>query len=826
MVVPAGEGALVTRRLRVHGIVQGVGFRPTVSRHAAATGVGGSVCNKGPYVEILAQGTPGQVSAFAELLRTYPPARAEIVGIDSEDLVGPEVPRYDGFDIVESERTTGEVYVSPDIAVCDECARELFDPTNRRYLHPFINCTCCGPRLTILDALPYDRERTSMGGFPMCATCEGEYHSPASRRYDAQPVCCNDCGPEVFLLGRAERGSVAITAARRAIAEGGIVAVKGIGGFHLCCDATDEAAVRRLRTRKHRPQKPFAVMMRDLDVVRRECLPTPEQEGILDDHRKPIVLLDRRRGGMLATDVAPGNPRVGVMLPYAPVQLLLLSYDDDVRMPDCLVMTSGNVSGAPICHNDEEARQELVPLADLVLTNDRPIRTRADDSVVDLFEGRPYMIRRSRGYAPLPVLLSRAFAHGRGADGGLPSGSIKVLAVGGELKNAFCMGMGSLFYPSAYVGDLADPRTVGALTETIGRMGRLLEIDPEIVACDLHPRYNATAVARQIADERGLRLLSVQHHHAHVVSCMAENDWEEPVIGVAFDGTGYGTDGSVWGGELMTCDYHGFERVGSIEPFVQVGGDSSAREGWRIAVALLGDIASDRDEALDLAGRLGLCDGPSARVQLAMVERRLNAVTSTSAGRLFDAVSALLGIRRASTFEGEASMALQFAAERRAGGLPAGWQSDAWDDLPSFSVADDGKAVLATGALVERVMRSRLSGADVDELAFRFHETLARMVADACGELARRGAIRTVALSGGCYQNRLLLALTKGQLKRQGLTVLTHGLIPPNDGGIALGQAVVAAQWVRDEEEGRVSDARDGRNQRIMCDELRDRGGI
>ena len=754
----------ITRRVRVYGIVQGVGFRPTVSRHAMSTGVRGSVCNKGPYVEIYAQGTREQVEDFLHLLEHQPPRRAAILKLDVKDA--PDAPAFESFGIIESEKTKGEIFISPDIAICDECKAELFDPKDRRYLHPFINCTCCGPRLTILDALPYDRERTSMKEFPMCPDCAAEYHNPATRRYDAQPVCCNDCGPEVYLLDRSERGRAAITEARRTILRGGVVAVKGIGGFHLCCDATNQAAVETLRRRKHRPQKPFAVMLRDLDTVKRNCHTTEKQEEILTGHQKPILLLEKKSTSILCDAIAPANPKVGVMLPYAPVQLLLFDYDDGLTMPDALVMTSGNPSGAPICRDDSGARQALGPLCDAILSHDRKIRIRADDTVLDFFRGEPYMIRRSRGYAPLPVLLS-----------GSRTG--KILAIGGELKNTFCLAVNDLFYLSPYVGDLADLRTVQALEETVRRFQTLLEVEPEAVVCDLHPRYNSTVVAHSL----GLPVLEVQHHYAHVLSCLAENDCQEAVIGVSFDGTGYGTDGTIWGGELLLCDCGGFERAASIAPFLQIGGDASAREGWRIAVSLLHGLTSERTKTAELVRRLGLCDAQTCSVQMTMHERRLNAVPSTSAGRLFDAVSALLGIRRASTFEGEAATALQFAAQRWTGA-----EQRFADDLPLRE--EDGRLILPTDRLVERILEGLLAGEPAEKLAYCFHLGLAELIVAACEALRERTGRDIVALTGGCYQNTLLLGLTLDRLEQRGFRVLRHHLVPPNDGGLALGQAL------------------------------------
>ena len=804
----------VTKQIRVYGIVQGVGFRPTVSRHAATHQIRGSVSNKGPYVEIFAQGPEEAVDGFISDIENKPPKRAAILKMNIEPVE--EAEDFTEFAIIESEKTKGEIFVSPDIAICDECKEEMFDPKNRRYLHPFINCTCCGPRLTILDALPYDRERTSMKEFPMCPDCAKEYYDPATRRYDAQPVCCNECGPEVYLIGREERGRDAIIYTRRTIAEGGIVAIKGIGGFHLCCDATNEEAVKRLRELKKRPAKPFAIMAKDENVVKRECIVTPEQEAILTGHQKPIMLLDRRsneripaggndfaiseekqlklknetkqantNGARLAPSVAPGNPKVGVMLPYAPVQLLIFQYDDGIEMPDLLVMTSGNTSGAPICRDDEEAVAELSHLCDAILSHDRKIRIRADDTVMDFYKNEPYMIRRSRGYAPLPFMTSVDWKG-------------QVLAVGGELKNTFCIGVDSRFYPSPYVGDLEDLRTVKALQETIHRFRTLLEVEPKVVVCDLHPKYNSTVVAENL----GFPMLQVQHHYAHILSCMAENDCQEPVIGVAFDGTGYGTDGTIWGGEVLLADYQDFTRFGSITPFLQIGGDASAKEGWRIAVSLIWQISESKDEAMQIIQKLGLCEEKEAKVQLAMLERKINAVESTSAGRLFDGISAILGIRKKSSFEGEASMALEFAAEayeKRSGEKKINVLDGGQKCLTES--ADDGRELLLTSRLVraavevvsnigENAVAEDTFDQDlIEKAAYEFHKGLAEQIVAACVHAAEKTGCRTAALSGGVFQNGLLLRLTEDGLIANGFHVLTHQMIPPNDGGIALGQA-------------------------------------
>ena len=781
--------AYTTLNIKVYGIVQGVGFRPFVSRLADRLGLSGSVCNKGPYVEIIAQGPDEALHSFLQALEAEAPERSSILKVDVHPE--PDAPSFEGFAIIESAKERGAIFVSPDIAICDKCKAELFDKEDRRYLHPFINCTACGPRLTILDSMPYDRERTSMGEFPMCDACREEYTHAETRRYDAQPVCCNDCGPEVYLIGRKERGPAAITYTRQLIADGGIVAIKGIGGFHLCCDAANETAVARLRTLKHRPVKPFAVMLRDIAAASRECVLEPGEREILDGHQKPILLLARRPGSHLAASVAPGNPKTGVMLPYAPVQLLIFSYPDGIPMPDALVMTSGNPSGAPICRTDEDAVAALGSMCDAILSHNRKIRLRADDSVMDYFEEKPYMIRRSRGYAPLPVMLSAGFKG-------------KVLAVGGELKNSFCIGRDDLFYPSPYIGDMSDLRTVQALRESIQRMETLLETKPEVVACDLHPRYNTT----RVAEELGLPVLPVQHHYAHIVSCMAENDVSAPVIGAAFDGTGYGTDGTIWGGEFLRADYHGFTRLGSIRPFRQAGGDLSSTEGWRIAVAMLYGLYKDKNVTAELVKKLSLCDEKNLQGQFFMADKNINCVTSTSAGRLFDAVSAILGIRSVSSFEGEASMYLEFAAEA--------WEKDAAaDELRSLTemsshgdifrgTAKDSSGpeaaafTLPTEQLVRQITEQHLQGVSIGRLAYEFHCRLAGQILAGCLEAKKLTGLSTAALSGGVFQNQLLLRLCTRRLREAGFRVLLHSLIPPNDGGIALGQAAAAMQQYKE----------------------------
>ena len=764
---------MVTVNIHVYGIVQGVGFRPFTAVTAERFNIKGTVSNKGSYVEIIAQGEPSDIEGFEQEIKLRPPDRAVILGLDSITL--DEFDRhYESFEITESEKEYGDIFISPDIATCDKCKRELFDKSDRRYLHPFINCTQCGPRLTILDAMPYDRERTSMKRFPMCQKCADEYYSPETRRFDAQPVCCNDCGPEVYIVGEDIKGAEAITIVRKALMEGKIAAIKGIGGFHLCCNAKNEAAVMRLRELKRRPMKPFAVMMKDIETVRRECIIAEGQETYLTGWQKPIMLLEKSKEQTISNMIAPDNLTVGVMLPYAPVQMLLFDYPDGVDMTDCLVMTSGNARGAPICRNDEDAVKEIGSFCDIMLSHNRDILIRADDSVTDWLYGKPYMIRRSRGFAPLPFMLKG-------------SGDIQGVAIGGELKNSFCVLRNGMLYLSPYVGDMADVRTVKALSESLDRMTDMLEASVQAVVCDKHPMYNTVTFAEDYSEKKAVPLMQIQHHYAHVLACMAENNYNGKVIGLSLDGTGYGEDKTIWGGEILLSDYHGFIRQGSITPFIQTGGDLSAKEGWRIAVALIRDSFENGSEVCE---SLGVCKAQEYKLLAAMAEKGLNSIRSTSAGRLFDAVSAVLGIRRASTFEGEASTSLMYHAQLYERSLKQSYISDYKDELICGS---DDFIALNTTALVKHLAVKKLSGEDTDRLSYEFHFTLSKMLVKACERVRERTNENTVALSGGVFQNKLLVTLTNEGLKEKGFEVLLHSLVPPNDGGIALGQAAFLA---------------------------------
>ncbi len=830
------------RKYRIFGIVQGVGFRPFVKRLATRLGICGSVKNKGSYVEVLAGGAAEALERFGGVFREAPPERAVVLRVDEEVLereaflesvsrgtFGPDEAweiekRVEsgeiGFQIVESSQDNGEIYIPVDIGICANCQRELFDPGNRRYLHPFINCTDCGPRLTILDSLPYDRERTSMGAFPMCPECAQEYGDEGSRRFDAQPVCCPDCGPTVYILEKGKRvcsGQTAVREAAEAVKAGKILALKGIGGFHLVCDAANPEAVQRLRERKRRPRKPFALMARDMDVVRHICEVSDEEAKALASFRKPIVLMEKRRrpaaestamdqcglsGEASAMDqygeaIAPDNHCLGVMLPYAPVHLLLFA---EAGFPDYIVCTSANRSGAPIIKDEAKLEEQLAEVYDVCLSHDREIRTRADDSVLFFFEGKEVMVRRSRGYAPEP--LDRP-------DEGREPKPKSVLAIGGELKNAFVIRRHNLYYPSSYIGDMTYVEGTEVLEETITRFTGFLETEPEYYVCDLHPNYESGALARRLSQEQGGRLVEVQHHYAHILSCMVEHGVSGPVIGIAFDGTGYGTDGSIWGGEILRCDRRGFERVSSLAPFLLPGGDAASREGYRPAVSLLLDAADSRGsrrEIRDLVLRMGICTEQEFSAVAMLHDRKMNTAVCSSMGRLFDGAAAVLGIAKVSTYEGDAAAQLQYAAEeylRRKGSAGAGdgmhgggankdavLASDDEDiDDYGFKKPGDAAKFLDGSGVLYGLLMEREQGGTIEELAYLFHHTVARKAAESASRAAKAAGIPYVALSGGCFLNRLLLRLVKGYLEQTGVTVLLQHQLPANDGGIAMGQA-------------------------------------
>ncbi|WP_123670404.1 carbamoyltransferase HypF [Actinocorallia herbida] len=746
-------------RVRVEGIVQGVGFRPFVHDLAGRHGIDGFVGNDGDGVFAEAEGEPARLAAFVSDLDLCAPPLAVVERVTAEPAA-PVGAR--GFQIVASiAGGSRSALVSPDTATCADCLRELNDPEDRRHGYAFTNCTHCGPRYTITADVPYDRPNTTMRDFPLCAACAKEYADPSDRRFHAQPVCCPACGPSLrFVL--ADGSPVAgdpVDSAVSLLREGGIVAVKGLGGFHLAVLASDAAAVARLRQRKHREAKPFAVMVGDLAAARALVEVDDAAEAVLTGPRRPIVLLRRLPGAATAEEVAPGAADLGVLLPYTPLHHLLAG-----RLAAPFVLTSGNLAGAPIEHRDAEAAARLAGIADAFLTHDRPVHARADDSVVRLFRGRELPLRRSRGHAPAPLAAHRPFPR-------------PVLACGPELKNTFCLAKGSRAFVSPHVGDLEDYATLRAYTETVAHHRRLFGIAPEVVAHDLHPEYLSTKFAVDLAEAEGLDLVAVQHHHAHIAACLADNGEDGPVIGVAFDGLGYGPDGALWGGELLIADLARYHRAACLTPVPMPGGAAAIREPWRMAAAHLAAAYDGGAPALPLHDlHAGRWDAVTA-----LARSGLGSPLTSSAGRLFDAVAALAGLRGTARYEGEAAIALERAAD------PA--ESGAYP-LP---VLDGDPLVLSCPDLIRAVADDVRKGTGPSLISARFHNALARAVVAAARVLRTRTGLTTAALSGGVFQNVLLLDRVTSGLEAAGFRVLLHSRVPPNDGGLSLGQAHVAA---------------------------------
>lgn len=749
-------------RLTVTGVVQGVGFRPFVSRLATSLGLTGFVGNDARSVFAEVQGAPAAVAEFTRRLRADAPPLALITGVSAAPM-DPD-PVESGFRIVASTSAPGaRTLVSPDVATCDDCLRELFDPADRRYRHPFITCTNCGPRFTIITDLPYDRPNTTMAGFPMCPECAAEYRNPADRRFHAQPIACPSCGP-VLRLGELT-GDDAVAGAQRILNEGGILAVKGIGGFHLACRADSEDAVAELRRRKARAGKPFALLARDLPAARRAVTVTGTEEAVLASPARPVVLLPRNDNSnkRVAAGVAPGNPLLGVMLAYSPVHHLLL-HGPAAR--DTLVFTSANISDEPLCYTPEDERDRLPRLADAVLTHDRPIHVPCDDSVVRVAgDGTQIPVRRSRGYAPLPVPLGRE-----------PDQT--VLAVGAELKNSCCLTDGGGAFCSAHIGDMGNVETLRAFEKAVAQLLTVHRAAPDIIAADRHPAYQTRQWAENHAGEPGepeLRL--VQHHHAHVASLLAEHGrLEEEIIGVAFDGTGYGTDGTIWGGEILLASGSAFERAGHLLPVPLPGGDAAVRNPCRMALAYL--AAAGIDWAQDLPPV-----SATTSAEQSVVAAQAGVVPCSSMGRVFDAVSALIGVRQRISYEAQAAIELEILAGQA--GPAAVPDCSGW--LP---VGADG--VMDWRPLFRALASGVRAGAGRGALARGFHEAVADAVTASATRIRAASGPGVVGLTGGVFQNVLLARLCRDRLEDQGFEVLTHRLVPPNDGGLALGQAAIA----------------------------------
>ena len=764
----------VRAQVIVRGIVQGVGFRPFVYRLAQEHRLAGWVLNSTQGVVIEIEGERDRIDRFLTQLTTGPPPQALIERVETSFLP----PMGDSPFVIEASREGNEfVLISPDICICADCLRELRDPQDRRYAYPFINCTNCGPRFTIISDIPYDRPKTAMRVFTMCSRCDDEYHDPGDRRFHAQPNACPACGPQVELVGNGDRlwegtsGLEAIDTARRLLAEGAIVAVKGLGGFHLACDATNPRVVATLRERKRRIDKPFAVMSLDVETLGRYCQVSEGEAQLLEAPARPIVLLRRRPDSPIAREVAPCNNYTGVMLPYTPLHYVLLegAGRNGAEFPPALVMTSGNFSEEPIATDNEEAMERLGQLADYFLLHNRDIHVRCDDSVTRLVRGREAIVRRSRGYAPFPVRLNLELE--------------EVLACGAELKNTFCLTKETYAFLSQHIGDMENYETYESYRSAIEHFRRLFRVEPRAVAHDLHPDYLATRYAFELAEAEGLRKIGVQHHHAHVVSCMAENGVTDEVIGVALDGPGYGADGRIWGGEFLLADYSRFRRLAHFKYVPLPGGEAAIRRPYRMAVSHL--LSAFGEQALDLPLELWSRVHPAELALIRrMTEAGVNCPLTSSCGRLFDAVSALLGVRGVANYEGQAAIELEMLA---AEGVDEAYD---WDRSSAHPM------VIDPAPLLRGVVSDMMRGVDTRVISAKFHNTIAAVIA-AVSEVARqRAEVNRVALSGGVFQNVYLLERTLGELERRGFETLTHHQAPANDGGIALGQAVIASARV------------------------------
>ncbi|WP_052668456.1 carbamoyltransferase HypF [Nitriliruptor alkaliphilus] len=770
-------------RLTVTGTVQGVGFRPHVHRLATELGLAGLVGNDSAGVHIEVEGGPATVRRFEQRLRAEAPPLAHVA-----DVVAVEVPVQGAtrFTIAASQHADGPVTTAPpDTAACADCLAEVADPADRRFRYPFTTCTNCGPRFTIITSLPYDRPATTMAGFPLCIPCDAEYHDPADRRFHAQPVACVDCGPRIWLEGPAVAdgggsgsSDEVLLATQRLLADGAIVAVKGVGGFHLACRADEGEVVAMLRRRKQRPGKPFALLARDLDVAGRLAHIDDTEAAVLTSPAAPIVLLRRRADAPLADAVAPGNPLVGIMLPASPLHHLLLGDvpGSDVAAQDVLVMTSGNLSEEPLCTEDDEARERLAAIADAYLLHDRPIAVPCDDSVVrvDTVGGRAAttVLRRSRGYVPTPVPL--------------PFEGVPALAVGGHLKVTAGLTDGRRAWLSAHIGDMGTLPTLRAFERTVDRFATMHEVAPRRLIVDAHPDYTTHRWATRHADGRAV--VEVQHHHAHVAAVMAEHGIASgtPVLGFAFDGTGYGPDGTIWGGEILLADYAGFERLAHLSTVALPGGDAAIGHPHRVALSHLRSAGVGWDERLPAVAHTSLDE---RRLLAAQLDRDFRCVPTSSVGRLFDAVASLIGVRHEITFEAQAAIELE---------VLAGEAEGAWHplDLPLVEVSD-GPDQLDSGTLVRGVVAAVLDGVAPAAVALGFHRALAEAVCATAAVVRDRGGPHLVALSGGVFANALLTDLATTALARAGFTVLRHQLVPPNDGGLALGQIAVGAHHSR-----------------------------
>jgi hydrogenase maturation protein HypF len=750
-------GKRVAMRIKVDGIVQGVGFRPFVFNLAHKLALGGSIVNDLQGVAIEVEGSVANIAEFRARLVSDAPPLASIQRVGAERI---PVANRSEFAIRASHAAgEREVLISPDIATCDDCVREIFDPLDRRYRYPFTNCTNCGPRFTVVRGVPYDRELTTMAEFPMCANCAREYHDPSDRRFRAEPICCPACGPVVRLIDRsgiAQAGDP-IRKAAELLRSGKILAVKGLGGYHLAALASDENAVKMLRSRKHREDKPFAVMVPNLTTARELATIDQVEQRALTSPRRPVVLLNRKAEADLAHSVVPSNRFIGVMLPYTPLHHLLC---ESVKQP--IVFTSGNVSDEPIAYTDDEATKRLSPIADYFVIHDRQIHIRTDDSVVRVSRGREVPIRRSRGYTPQPIELPFKLAR-------------PILACGAELKNTFCVAKRQHAFVSHHIGDLENFETLRSFREGIDHFRRLFDIDPQVIAYDLHPEYLSTKYALEL---KGVEFVGVQHHHAHIAACLADNGVQGPAIGVAFDGLGFGLDNTIWGGEFLIADLAKFERVGHLEAVAMPGATAAIKQPWRMAASYLRNAYGENlPEQLEVVAR----HADQWRQISALMRSNTNSPRTSSAGRLFDAVAAILSVRDTINYEGQAAIEL----EQRAALEEDGAYEVAVSTAMPFEIR--GKD------LVRSVVNDLQADTSVAVVAARFHNSIAQMILKACVAIGRARRLALVALSGGVFQNQLLLRRTVGLLEEVGFNVLTHRQVPTNDAGISFGQVAIAA---------------------------------
>ncbi len=745
----------------MRGVVQGVGFRPFIYTLAIQHGLTGWVRNTSSGVEIEVNGPEIEIMGFVEAIRDNPPPLARIDQIDTHPL---QPDHYQKFDILTSQADPDQfIPISPDIGTCKDCLNELFNPQDRRFRYPFINCTNCGPRFTIIKDIPYDRPKTTMTSFQMCPDCQAEYDNPLDRRFHAQPTACPVCGPQLSFAAGAETLATrddAMQVARKWLSEGKIIAVKGLGGYLLACDGTNTEAVELLRRRKNRSDKAFALMAYDLETIEKHCVVSQAEAELLGSYASPIVLLDRKPGSDISSAVAPQQNTLGFMLPYTPLHYLLLEPGDGT--PEVLVMTSGNLSEEPIAYRDEDALARLAGIADGFLLNDRPIHMRMDNSVFRVIQNQPYPIRRSRGYAPDTIRILQ--------------NSPSILATGAELKNTFCLTREHYAFLSHHIGDLENYETLVSFEEGIEHYQRLFRITPQRIACDLHPDYLASRYARERANRESLSLIEVQHHHAHLASCLAENEWAEtdPVIGLCYDGTGLGTDRAIWGGEVLVGNYAGYQRFYHLAYTPQPGGDAATHKPARMALSHLWTSQLDWDPEIPAVAAMCAEDRTTLRTQL---EKKINAPLTSSMGRLFDAVSSLLGIRQLATYEGQAAIEMEGLCDPQEDGFyEFGLQSGIFDPAP----------------VLEKLIEDWRQGIPVQVTAARFHNSVVELNLRLCQSIRQSTSIKTVALSGGVWQNRYLLERSINKLEKSGFTVLWHHKVPANDGGIALGQALIA----------------------------------